>query len=157
MKSFAGQQCQRSLKPTIGGFHPPKASSSQVRRIKSCCIASRARNSKPWRNPSRYRTSPRSLSGVELAGSVNSSVATSPGSNWPVSVTPMPSCPISIDRPQSSMGASARKILAETRISNGYRGKRRLAFGSGCFVLIRVFVFLIRTGLLTQEPLLNLR
>jgi hypothetical protein len=115
----------------------PTESNSQVRRIASRCTSSRARNSNPCLNPSRYLTKARNFSGVPLPGSVSSSVATSPGFSSPVKVTPIPSCPNSIDLPHRSRGASVRKTLAETRISSGYRGKRRCFAGSGRLVLMR--------------------
>lgn len=124
----------------------PADRNSQALLIRSRCISSRPKNSKPCRSPSRYRTNARSFKGVELAGRVSSRVATSPRSSSPVRVTPIPSCPNSMERPHRSSDPLGRNTFAETRISSGKRGKRRAGWLSADFELIHRSHFLRSTS-----------
>jgi hypothetical protein len=89
------------------------ASTSQACRISSRCTLLRARNSKPWRRPSRYRTRARNFMGDAAIGSANSIETTSPVSSAPVRVAPMPSSPNSFERPHSETLVPERKTWTD--------------------------------------------
>src|SRR5215831_16302733 len=64
--------------------------------------------------------------GYGVSGSGISKVTISPGSRLPVSVAPMPSWPISVERPQQLRNSPAWNILTCNRTSITNRGKRRV-------------------------------
>lgn len=135
------------LFPGENGPHRTQAPAArvwQIRRISSRWMALKAKNSKPWRRPLRYRTRARNLMGKGAIGNISSMDTTSPGSSSPVKVAPMPSSPSSLDRPQKDRLSPERKTCTDTRTSSGWRGKRRdvreSGFGSVSGLLMHCFL-----------------